>query len=164
MRIDVYPEFPGLESSSVMSTACIDRVVGEILAGWRYDISGLAPDMRSDYETHLAECAHCRSRQVLHRTVDIGLMIVASVSAVVFLVAFGAVRHFSPRHALVLELIALAGFLFFSVVWLIVAVATPAPVVVADVARIQARRLHDKLPSNIREKLPDITQEFLKER
>jgi hypothetical protein len=147
-----------------MSTACIDRVVGEILAGWRYDISGLAPDMRSDYETHLAECAHCRSRQVLHRTVDIGLMIVASVSAVVFLVAFGAVRHFSPRHALVLELIALAGFLFFSVVWLIVAVATPAPVVVADVARIQARRLHDKLPSNIREKLPDITQEFLKER
>ena len=147
-----------------MSTACTDRVIGEILAGWRYDISGLAPDMRSDYETHLVECAHCHSRQVLHRTIDIGLMIVASVSAVVFLVAFGAVRHYSPRHALVLELIALAGFLFFSVVWLIVAVATPAPVVVADVARIQARRLHDKLPSNIREKLPEITQEFLKER
>ena len=147
-----------------MSTACTDRVIGEILAGWRYDISGLAPDMRSDYETHLAECAHCHSRQVLHRTIDIGLMIVASVSAIVFLVAFGAVRHYSPRHALVLELIALAGFLFFSVVWLIVAVATPAPVVVADVARIQARRLHDKLPSNIREKLPEITQEFLKER
>ncbi len=134
------------------------------MAGWRYDISGLAPDMRSDYETHLAECAHCHSRQVLHRTIDIGLMIVAGVSAVIFLVAFGAVRHYSPRHALVLELIALAGFLFFSVVWLIVAVATPAPVVVADVARIQARRLHDKLPSNIREKLPEITQEFLKER
>jgi hypothetical protein len=147
-----------------MSTACTDRVIGEILAGWRYDISGLAQDMRSDYETHLAECAQCHSRQVLHRTIDIGLMIVAGVSAVIFLVAFGAVRHYSPRHALVLELIALAGFLFFSVVWLIVAVATPAPVVVADVARIHARRLHDKLPSNIREKLPEITQEFLKER
>jgi len=147
-----------------MSTACTDRVVGEILAGWRYDIHGLAPDMRSDYEAHFAECPHCRSRQVLHRTIDIGLMIVASISAVLFLVAFGAVRHYSPRHALVLELIALAGFLFFSVVWLIVAVATPAPVVDADVARIQARRLHDKLPSNIREKLPEITQEFLKER
>src|ERR1051326_6405689 len=126
-----------------MSHMCSDRVVGDILAGWRYDISGLAPEMRGDYEAHL---------------------IVAEVSAVMFLVAFGAVRHFSPRHALVLELIALAGFLFFSVVWLIVAVATPAPVVVADVARIQARRLHDKLPSNIREKLPEITQEFLKER
>src|ERR1041385_6778386 len=145
-----------------MSTACTDRVIGEILAGWRYDISGLAPDMRSDYETHLVECAHCHSRQVLHRTIDIGLMIIASVSAIVFLVAFGAVRHYSPKHALVLELIALAGFPFFSVVWLIVAVATPAPVVVADVARIHARRIHDRLPSNIREKLPEVTQESLK--
>src|SRR5438270_9727871 len=137
-----------------MSNMCSDRVVGEILAGWRYDISGLAADMRSDYEAHLAECAHCRSRQVLHRTIDIGLMIVASVSALMFLVAFGAVRHYSPRHALVLELIALAGFLFFSIVWLVVAVATPAPVVVADVARIQARKIQDRLPREIRERLP----------
>jgi hypothetical protein len=152
------------QSGKQMSKMCSDRVVGDILAGWRYDISGLATEMRGDYEAHLVECAHCRSRQILHRTIDIGLMIVASVSAVMFLVAFGAVRHFSPRHALVLELIALAGFLFFSVVWLIVAVATPAPVVVADVARIQARRIHDRLPSQIREKLPEITQEFLKER
>lgn len=145
-----------------MSKGCTDRVIGDILAGWRYDISGLAAEMKGDYEQHLAECEHCHSRQVLHRTIDIGLMIVAAVSAVMFLVAFGAVRHYSPRHALVLELIALAGFLFFSVVWLIVAVATPAPVVVADVARIQAKRIHDRLPSNIREKLPEVTQEFLK--
>ncbi len=127
-----------------MSTLCTDKVIGNILAGWRYDISGLAPEMRGDYEQHLAECAHCKSRQSLHRTIDIVLMVVATVSAVMFLVAFGAVRHYSPRHALVLELIALAGFLFFSVVWLIVAVATPAPVVVADVARVQARRIQEK--------------------
>ena len=145
-----------------MSSVCSDKVIGDILAGWRYDISGLAPEMRGDYEQHLAECARCHNRQILHRTIDIGLMIIAGLSALIFLVAFGAVRHYSPKHALVLELIALAGFLFFSVVWLIVAVATPAPVVVADVARIQARRLHDRLPSNIREKLPEVTQEFLK--
>jgi hypothetical protein len=145
-----------------MSSACSDKVIGDILAGWRYDISGLAPEMRGDYEQHLAECVHCHKRQVLHRTIDIGLMIIATVSALMFLVAFGAVRHYSPKHALVLELIALAGFLFFSVVWLIVAVATPAPVVVADVARIHARRIHDRLPSTIREKLPEVTQEFLK--
>ena len=47
---------------------CTDKVIGDILAGWRYDISGLAPEMRGDYEQHLAECAHCHSRQVLHRT------------------------------------------------------------------------------------------------
>lgn len=145
-----------------MSNVCTDKVIGDILAGWRYDISGLAPEMRGDYEQHLVECAQCHSRQVMHRTIDIGLMIVATVSAIMFLVAFGAVRHYSPRHALVLELIALAGFLFFSVVWLVVAVATPAPVVVADVARIHARRIHDRLPIQIREKLPEITQEFLR--
>src|SRR5947207_4894385 len=145
-----------------MRTSCSDKVIGDILAGWRYDISGLAPEMRGDYEQHLVECVHCHSRQVLHRTIDIGLMIVATISAIMFLVAFGAVRHYSPRHALLLELIALAGFLFFSVVWLIVAVATPAPVVVADVARIHARRIHDRLPIQIREKLPEITQEFLR--
>src|SRR5258708_32300561 len=119
-----------------MSNICTDKVIGDILAGWRYDISGLAPEMRGDYEQHLAECAQCHSRQVMHRTIDIGLMIVATVSAIMFLVAFGAVRHFSPRHALVLELIALAGFLFFSVVWLVGAVATPAPLRVAELAPI----------------------------
>jgi hypothetical protein len=143
-------------------SVCTDKVIGDILAGWRFDISGIAPEMRGDYEQHLVDCDHCRGRQVLHRTIDIGLMVIASVSAVMFLVAFGAVRHYSPRHAQVLELLALAGCLFFIVVWLIVAVATPAPVVVADVARIQARRIHDRLPSNIREKLPEVTQEFLK--
>jgi hypothetical protein len=135
-----------------MKHICTDKVIGDILAGWRYDISDIAVEMRGDYEQHLAECEHCRSRQVLHRTIDIGLMIIATISAIMFLVAFGAVRHYSPRHALVLELIALAGFLFFSVVWLVVAVATPAPVVVADVARIQAR----KLPREIRERLPEV--------
>jgi hypothetical protein len=111
--------------------------------------------MRGDYEQHLAECAHCHSRQVLHRAIDAGLMIVATVSAMMFLVAFGAVRYFSPRHALVLELIALAGFLFFSVVWLVVAVATPLPVVVADVARIHAQRIQHRLPNHIRQRLPE---------
>jgi hypothetical protein len=138
-----------------MSNICTDKTIGDILAGWRYDISPLAPEMRGDYEQHLAECARCHSRQVLHRTIDIGLMIVASVSAVMFLVAWGAVRHYSPPHALILELIALAGFLFFILVWLLVAVATPAPVVVADVARIHAKRIHDRLPTQIRERLPE---------
>ena len=138
-----------------MTNTCTDKVIGDILAGWRYDISGLAPEMRGDYEQHLAECPRCHSRQVLHRSIDIGLGVVAIFSALIFLVALVAVRHRSPPHALVLELIALGGFLFFILVWLLVAVATPAPVVVADVARIQARRIHDRLPSHIRERLPE---------
>ena len=89
---------------------CVDPIVGKILAGWRYDISGLAPEMGGDYEEHFAACEHCRSRQRLHRTIDISLIALASVSAGVFLLAFGVIRHFGPRNAFWLEIAALAGF------------------------------------------------------
>jgi len=135
---------------------CVDQVVGDILAGWRYDISGIAPEMRGDYEHHFIDCAHCRSRQRLHRTIDIGLIVVASISAMLFLIAFGAIRHFDPNHAHLLEFIALAGFAFSSLVWLIVALATPAPVVIQDAARMGARRIQERLPPEIRERIPAI--------
>ena len=134
---------------------CVDPIVGKILAGWRYDISGLAPEMRGDYELHFAECEHCRSRQRLHRTIDISLITLASVSAAVFLLAFGVIRHFGPRHALLLELAALAGFALSALIWLIVAVATPAPMAVVDAAKLGARHVHDRLPQEIRERLPE---------
>src|SRR5256886_16619057 len=134
---------------------CIDPIVGKILAGWRYDISGLAPEMRGDYEEHFSACARCRSRQRLHRTIDIALIVLASVSAGVFLLAFGVIRHFGPRHAFWLELAALAGFALSALIWLGVAVATPAPVTVLDAAKEGARRVHDRLPEEIRQRLPE---------
>ena len=134
---------------------CVDPIVGKILAGWRYDISGLAPEMRGDYELHFAECEHCRSRQRLHRTIDISLIALASVSAAVFLLAFGVIRYFGPRHALLFELAALAGFALSALIWLIVAVATPAPMAVVDAAKLGARHVHDRLPQEIRERLPE---------
>lgn len=138
-----------------MSQQCVDRVVGEILAGWRYDISGIAPEMRGDYEQHFKECARCRARQRLHRTIDIGLIVLTTLSAGVFLVAFGAIHYFDPKHALLLELAALAGFLFSILVWVIVAIATPAPLVMVDAAKLGARRIHEKLPPEIRDRIPD---------
>jgi hypothetical protein len=134
---------------------CVDPIVGKILAGWRYDISSLAPEMRGDYEDHFRLCEHCRSRQRLHRTIDISLIVLASVSAGMFLLAFGVIRHFGPQHAFWLEIAALAGFALSALIWLIVAVATPAPTVMVDVARIGARRMHDRLPQEIRERLPE---------
>ena len=138
-----------------MSEQCIDPLVGKILAGWRYDISGLAPEMRGDYEHHLAACEHCRGRQRLHRTIDVSLIVLASVSAGVFLLAFGVIRHFGPRHMLWLELAALGGFALSALIWLAVAVATPAPMTMVDVARLGARHVHDRLPAEIRERLPE---------
>ena len=101
-------------------TQCTDPVIGKILAGWRYDISGLAPEMGGDYEAHLATCSFCHSRQRLHRAIDIGLMALASVSMFVFLLAYGVIRHFDPPHAFLLEVGALGGFLLSMLLWLLV--------------------------------------------
>jgi len=138
-----------------MSQQCVDPIVGKILAGWRYDISGLAPEMRGDYEHDFAGCEYCRSRQRLHRTIDVSLIVLASVSAGVFLLAFGVIRHFGPRHAFWLEIAALGGFALSALIWLAVAVATPAPMAVVDAARLGARHVHDRLPQEIRERLPE---------
>jgi len=138
---------------------CVDKVVGDILAGWRYDISAITPEMRGDYEAHFVECEHCRKRRTLHRSIDIGLIVLASISAFVFLLAFGAIHHFAPRHTLVFEIAAGAGFLFSILVWLIVAVVTPAPTLMVDAALIGARRVHDRLPAEIRDRIPEELRE-----
>ena len=134
---------------------CVDPIVGKILAGWRYDISGIAPEMRGDYELHFADCEHCRGRQKLHRIVDIALIGMASASGVVFLLAFALIRYFGPHHAFWLEVGALAGFGLSALIWLAVAVATPAPMVMVDAAKLGARHVHDRLPPEIRERLPE---------
>jgi len=93
-----------------MKTQCVDQVVGDILASWRYDISGIFPEMRGDYEAHFAECEHCRSRRRLHRTIDFALIGLATVSAFVFLLAFAVIHYLQPHHAFILEVSSLAGF------------------------------------------------------
>jgi hypothetical protein len=134
---------------------CADPIVGKILAGWRYDISGITPEMRGDYEKHFVACEFCSSRQRLHRAIDLSLIALASLSAAMFLLAFGVIRHFGPRHAFWLELAALAGFALSALIWLGVAVATPAPMAMVDAAKLGARHVHDHLPSEIRERLPE---------
>jgi hypothetical protein len=138
---------------------CTDKVVGDILAGWRYDISGITPEMRGDYEAHFTECERCRRRRVIHRIIDFALMALASLSALVFVLAFGVIHHLAPRHTPILEMAAGAGFLFSILVWLIVAVATPAPLLMVDAARTGARRVHDRLPPEIRDRIPEELRE-----
>ena len=134
---------------------CTDKVVGDILAGWRYDISGLAPEMREDYEAHFRDCARCRGKRKLHRSIDFALILIASASAVVFLLAILAIRHFNPSRAILLEIIAAGGFAFSAMVWIIVAVSTPVPVVVAGVALQQARKIHERLPEQVKSRIPE---------
>ncbi|MGZ4788384.1 MAG: hypothetical protein ACXVZV_06305 [Terriglobales bacterium] len=138
-----------------MKTQCVDKVVGDILASWRYDISGIFPEMRGDYEAHFAECEHCRARRKLHRTIDFALIGLATVSAFVFLLAFAIIHYLKPQHAFLLEVGSLIGFSLSALIWLAVAVATPAPVVAVKAARDQAKKVHEKLPEKIKEKIPE---------
>jgi len=123
-------------------SSCTDQVVGDILSGWRYDISGLSPAMRTDYEQHFVECAHCRRRQAISRAIDVLLIMVSTLSIVAFLLAavvihrVELVTHIFSLHvrltqthavAISLEAVALAGMAFSGLIWILVAIATPLP-------------------------------------
>ena len=147
-----------------MAVKCSDPVVGDILATWRYDISGLAPEMRSAYEDHLAECERCIYKQRLHRTIDILLVVIATLSAGAFLISFLVVRHYQPHNAFYLELGGLAGFAFSAFMWLAVLLATPAPIVITGAAKIGARAIHERLPENLKEHVPERLRVFTAEK
>ena len=120
---------------------CTDPVVGGILSGWRFDISGLSPAMRTDYEQHLQECSHCQRRQQVARTIDVLLLAVSTLSMVAFLLAAIVIRrmeilshvgrfHVELHHtaiAISLEAVAVAGLAISTLLWVLVAVATPLP-------------------------------------
>lgn len=137
---------------------CVDPVVGDILSSWRYDISGITAAMRGDYEEHFAECAYCRSRQHLHRTVDVVLIGTTTISTAAFVLALAIIHHIQPlQHwalvslhlweipiVLSLQAAAVGGLLLSFLCWILVAIATPAPVFLTGVALNQARSLHGR--------------------
>ena len=150
------------------ATLCTDPVVGAILSGWRYDISGLSPAMRTDYEDHLATCAHCRSKQRLHRTIDVLLISVSTLSIVAFLLAalvihrVEALAHLGSVHVqlrqfhrtsvdISLEAVAFAGLFFSMLLWVLVAIATPLPGFLGGVLRRRISR--ERLPANLRDRI-----------
>jgi hypothetical protein len=140
---------------------CTDPLVGNILAGWRYDISGLSPAMRTDYDQHLSDCASCRRRQHIARTIDVLLLSVSSLSILAFLLAAAvlhrieAMAHLSSSlhghvyHTPVtisLEAAAFAGLLISLGLWVLVAVATPISSLVSDAVQ-------QRIPPYIRERI-----------
>jgi anti-sigma factor RsiW len=147
-------------------SACTDPVVGDILSSWRYDISGISPEMRTDYEQHLATCSHCRSRQRLHRAIDVTLISLSTLSIMAFLLALAVIHHIEPlrtaavvlhlEHAqmvLTLQAAAVLGLLASLLAWVLVAIATPAPIYLTGVAIEQARVLQDRIPEELRTRL-----------
>jgi hypothetical protein len=140
---------------------CSDPVIGAILAGWRYDISGLSAAMRTDYDCHLSECGHCRHRQRLARTIDVLLLSATTLSFLAFLLAavvlhrIEAIAHlgnslhghlYHTPIAISLEAVAIAGIVLSLLLLFLVAIATPVPGLFSDA-------LQQRIPPFIRERI-----------
>jgi hypothetical protein len=146
-----------------MSTAagirCTDRVVGAILASWRYDISGISHEMRRDYENHFAECAYCRSRERFHRSLDATLAVLTSLAALFFLFALAVFQHVKPLEHVALKILGLdmfdmyhmlisagiAGLCFSVIALALVLMATPAPSYIGGIAAERARLIEQRV-------------------
>src|ERR1700691_5369493 len=88
-------------------TRCNDRVVGTILASWRYDISGISPEMRKDYEHHLAECPPSKARQKFHRSFDVGLFVLTATSVFFSVFALAVLMHIKPLEHVAFNILGL---------------------------------------------------------
>jgi hypothetical protein len=149
---------------SVKRTRCTDRVVGAILASWRYDISGISPEMRKDYEQHFIECARCRARQKFHRSLDGTLALLTSLSALFFLFALAVLQHIKPLEHVAFKVLGLdvedtyhmlfsagiAGLCFSVIALALVLTATPAPAYLGGLASERAKLIEKRLPAAIR--------------
>ncbi|HWG21272.1 MAG TPA: hypothetical protein VG225_12145 [Terracidiphilus sp.] len=145
-------------------TRCNDHVVGAILASWRYDISGISPEMRRDYEQHFLDCPHCRARLQFHRSLDVTLAVLTSLAVVFFLFALAVLKHIKPLEHVAFNVLGLdisdmyhmlmsAGFagLIFSIMALaLVLTATPASTYLGGIAAERAKVIEEHLPAAIR--------------
>jgi hypothetical protein len=145
-------------------TECTDRVVGGILASWRYDISGISPEMRKDYEQHFAECAHCSARQKFHRSLDATLAVLTSLAVFFFLFALAVLKHIRPVEHMAFNVFGLdvadtyhmlisagiAGLVFSLIALALVLTATPAPSYLGGIAAEHAKLIEERLPAAIK--------------
>ena len=150
------------------SSPCTDRVVGAILASWRYDISGISPEMRRDYEHHLTECHRCRARLKFHRSLDVSLVVLTALSVFFSLFALAVLRHIKPLehvafNVLGLDIIdtyhmlvsaAIAGVVFSLIAFVLVLTATPVPSYLGGIAAERAKMIEERLPAAIKSLRP----------
>ncbi len=147
---------------------CTDRVVGAILASWRYDISGIHPEMRKDYEHHLAECARCSARQKFHRSLDVTLVVLTSLSVAFSVFALAVLMHIRPLEHVAFNILgldisdmfhmlvsaAVAGVGFSVVALALVLLATPVPSYLGGIAAERAKLIEEHLPAAIKSLRP----------
>lgn len=147
---------------------CTDRVVGAILANWRYDISGISPEMSKDYEQHFAECPHCSARQKFHRSLDGSLAVLTSLAIFFFLFALAVMIHIKPLEHVAFNIFGLdiadmyhmlvsagiAGLCFSVILLALVLTTTPASAYLGGIAAERAKLIEARLPEAIKSLRP----------
>jgi hypothetical protein len=116
--------------------------------------------MRTDYDQHLSDCSHCRRRQGIARTIDVLLISVSTLSIVAFLLAAVVIHRvelithvftmhvrLSETHAVAisLEAVAVVGLVFSTLLWVLVAIATPLPGFLANAVQ-------ERIPADLRDR------------
>lgn len=138
---------------------CTDRVIGAILASWRFDISGISPEMRKDYEQHFVECQRCSARQRFHRSLDATLAVLTATASIFFLFALAVVQHVKPLEHVAFNILGLdrydmyhmlvsagiAGLCFSVIALALVLMATPAPSYLSGIVVEHARVLEQRV-------------------
>jgi hypothetical protein len=124
--------------------------------------------MRKDYESHFAECARCRARQKFHRSLDVSLAVLTSLSALFFLFALAVLKHIKPMEHVAFTTFGLdiedtyhmlfsagiAGLLFSLIALAVVLTATPVPSYLGGIASERAKLIEQRLPAAIRSSRP----------
>ncbi len=120
--------------------------------------------MRKDYESHFAACAHCRARQKFHRSLDVTLAVLTSLSALFFFFALAVLKHIHPLEHVAFKILGLdvfdvyhmlvsagiAGLCFSLAAMALVLMATPAPSTLGGIAAEGARHIEEHLPAAIK--------------
>ncbi len=124
--------------------------------------------MRRDYEQHLKECSYCSGRLRFHRSLDVTLVVLTSLSVFFSLFALAVIRHIRPLEHVAFSMLgldisdmyhmlvsaAIAGVCFSVIAFALVLMATPAPTYLGGIAAEQARVLEKRLPDSIKSLLP----------
>jgi len=124
--------------------------------------------MRRDYELHFVECAHCSARQKFHRSLDVTLAVLTSLSALFFLFALAVLKHIRPLEHVAFKILGLdifdmyhmmvsagiAGLCFSLIAMALVLMATPAPSYLGGIAAERAKLIEEHLPAAIRSLRP----------
>lgn len=149
-----------VKSNAMTRTRCSDHVVGAILASWRYDISGISPEMRRDYEQHFVECEYCSGRLKFHRALDVSLAVLTSLAVMFFLFALAVIQHVKPLEHVAFNVLGLdtpsmyemlvsagiAGVCFSLIAFVLVMTATPLPTYLGGIAARRAKMIEEHLP------------------